>query len=227
MRSRRIFNQVIITDVPFYNDNRKEVVALLNVHGWSIKSMRIESKMKTTCKIEARDWLKIFKAVPNLESLDLDIENLIIVDWLNCEILQKLKSLTINLNNCEIKEFFGYFRTNSLKELTVKSHWNEFDGFINLQQTIADLTIHESNFNQMFDKLNLENFTVIVEMDHTASPAHSNFTHNPTIVRSPIFWRNPVVTNVSAMKPNVPNDKLISLIYTHRGIKKLSVVNLI
>lgn len=227
LRSRRKFNQVIITDVPFYNENRKEVVALLNAYGHSIKRMKIESKLRTNCKIEARDWLKIFKAVPDLESLELDLENLTVVDWLNCEILQKLESLTLNLKNCEIKEFFGYFRPSLLKQLKVKSHWNEFDDFISKQLAVTDLTIHESNFNQTFDKLQLNSFVVIVEVDRSTPSAYPTFVRNPGGMYNLASWRNNALMSAPVRNPNVPNDKLINLISTHSEIKKLSAVNLI
>jgi hypothetical protein len=65
--------------------------------------------------------------------------------------------------------FFNYIRPDSLRKLEVKSYWTEFDDFIDRQSQVKDLTILERNFNQSFERLHLEYFTVIVA-DATAVP---------------------------------------------------------
>jgi hypothetical protein len=129
--------------------------------------MKIKASFKFS--IKAHLWLDLFKKVPNLEILDLCINNLTITGCMNCEILTTLKSLTINLTSCDMNAFFNYIRPHSLRKLEVKSYWIEFDNFINRQLQVNDLTILESNFNQSFERLHLEYFKVNVA-DATAVP---------------------------------------------------------
>jgi hypothetical protein len=152
---------VLIKGLPLGTENLEEIVTLLQVHGSSIKSMKIESV--TNSKVKARKWLEMFKKVPNLATLDLDIKNLIMTDWLGGVILQNLKNLTLNLNNCNIKTFFDYIKPNSIETLKVISHWNEFDNFIEKQSKISILKIPGSKVNQTFPRLRLDKFVGFVE----------------------------------------------------------------
>lgn len=152
--------------------------------------MKITSKIQT--RISAQKWLEILKMVPNLESLELEIENLTITNSRNCEMLQNLQKLTLKLQYCNVGTFLDYIRQNSLQSLTVTSHWIDFDDFIARQLKIKDLTVSESNFNQPFDNYQLDSFTLIFSWIDSAYDAKSDLLMQ--LIRS-----HPDIKSVSAL----------------------------
>jgi hypothetical protein len=129
----------------------------LDIHGSFIKTMTIKSW--NPLRIEARNWLEIFKKVPNLETLDLDIWGLSITDWHECKILQNLRNLTLDLENSDIKEFLNYIGPNTLRKLEIKSYLDNFEELINRQLNVKDLTIRGRNFTQLFNDHRLDSFS--------------------------------------------------------------------
>lgn len=165
LNSKRMFEEVILTDLHLHSDNLDKIATLLNVHGSSINHMKVKGLYSGYFQVEARYWFKMFEMVPNLESLKLEISDYAITTSPGPseppKFLPKLRRLTLghdNYNN-DLNAFLDHL-PGSLQYLKVLIPWDGFDDFINRQGRISELFIKEDNFKQLFTHLQLESFTV-------------------------------------------------------------------
>lgn len=218
LNTKRIFNRVfILTDLQLSSEHLDRVAVLLNVHGCSIKTMRIVAYNQLKIRIEAHSWLEIFKKLPNLEELDLKISNYTVIKSPGVsepEFLQKkLQSLTLCLagEGTDIQGFLDHLQIASLRKLDVKSYWDAFDDFIKRHSKVTNLSIPERNFTQSFEHLELDSFSVF----NGDEDEYCNALFEPDD-----DYFIPTVKNEGLYKQL--NDKLLKLIQAHPNIKNVT-----